>query len=119
MLTDAELSELRAAAEEAMPDTCTIRTPTQANTKGSVASTYAATYTGVPCRLMPTQREGREYITAEKKTAVARFVLTVPWDQALEAGYQVDHGGLTYEVLGVSPRHSYRTAVRADLALVG
>jgi hypothetical protein len=118
MLTDAELTELRAVAEEAMPDTCTIRTPTETNTKGSVATTYASTYTNVPCRLMPVRERDREYVTGEKVTKVASYVLTVPWDQAIEAGYQVVHGGVTYEVLGVHPRHSYRTANRADVVEV-
>ena len=118
MLTDAEFTEIRQAVEDSFPDTCTIQTRTETNTKGSVAITYANTYTAVPCRLMPTIREGREYVTAQKVTAVGRFVLTIPHDQVIAATDRVVHGGQTYEVLGVYTGHSYRTARRADLALV-
>lgn len=118
MLSEAELAEIRAAVEESFPDTCTIQTRTETNTKGSVADSYANTYTNVPCRLMPVRREAREYEVAGKITMVARFLLTVPHDQAIAATNRVIHGGLTYEVLGVQAGHSFRTARRADLALV-
>lgn len=119
ILSDAELSEMRDFAEaNAMPSTCTIQTPTETNTKGSVATTYANTYTAVPCRIMPARSEGREYVTGEKITRRATYVGTFPYDQAIEATYRVVAGGDTYEVLGVWDDHDFRTARRADLVKV-
>lgn len=118
-LTAAELEEIRTFVEDQFPDTCTIQTQTETSTKGSVEVTFSNTYTSVPCRLMPvTGNDASEYVTGDKATRVAQFVLTVPYDQAISGGYRVVHGGLTYEVLGVHAGHSYRTARRADLALV-
>ena len=117
MLSDAELTELRDFAEaNVMPSTCTLQTPTETNTKGSVVTTYANTYTAVPCRIMPvTGQRGREYVTGEKVAKRAAYILTVPWDQALDAGYRVVAGGDIYEILGVWDAHDFRTARRADL----
>lgn len=117
-MTSAELDEIRTAAATAMPDTCTIQTRTETATKGSVVVSYVNAYTDVPCRVMPYQREGRETITGEKVSAVARFILTIPYDQPIDAKCRVIHQGVTYDVLGVASEHSFRTARRADLVVV-
>lgn len=119
LLSDAELTEIRDFVEEnALPSTCTIQTPTETNTKGSVVTTYANTYTAVPCRIMPIRGEGREYVTGEKITRRATYIGTFPFDQALDATYRVVAGGDTYQVLQVWDDHDFRTARRADLAKV-
>lgn len=119
LLSDAELTEIRDFVEDnVLPSTCTIQVPTETNTKGSVATTYANTYTSVPCRIMPARNEGREYVTGEKVTRRATYVLTVPYDQTLDATYRVVIAGDTYEVLGVWDDHDFRTARRADVVKV-
>lgn len=118
MLPSDELTELRAVAEESMQDTCTIQTPTETNTKGSVETTYADTYTGVKCRIMPVGKEPRQYVTGDKVTVSAQYVVTVPYSQPIQAGYRVVIDGVTYEVLGTHSGHTYDTANQADVALV-
>ncbi len=119
LLSDAELTEMREFVEaNVLPSTCTIQVPTETNTKGSVATTYANTYTSVPCRIMPARNEGREYVTGEKVTRRATYVLTLPFDQAIDATYRVIVDGDTYEVLGVWDDHNFRTARRADVVKV-
>ena len=119
MLSSAELDEIREFVEaNALPSTCTIQTPTETNEKGSVTRAFANTYTNVPCRIMPARNEGREYVSGEKITRRATYVLTVPFDQELAATYQVVCGGDTYEILGVWDDHDFRTARRADLVKV-
>lgn len=120
MLTSAELSEIRDFVEaNALPSTCTIQTPTETNTKGSVQTTFANTYTNVACRIMPaTARSSRQYVTGEKITRMADYKGTFPYDQAILPGYRVIFGGDTYEVLGVWDDHDFRTARRADLVKV-
>lgn len=119
LLSDAELTEIREFVEaNVLPSTCTIQVPTETNTKGSVATTYANTYTSVPCRIMPARNEGREYVTGEKVTRRATYVLTLPFDQAIDATYRVIVDGDTYEVLGVWDDHNFRTARRADVVKV-
>ena len=118
LLSDVEMGAIRDLAEQAMPDTCTIQTRTETNTKGSVAVTYANTYTNVKCRMMPGGLRERESVTGEKITEYADYVLTVPYDQALTARDRVVFGGQTYQITRVHADHSYRTAVRADAVLV-
>jgi len=119
MLTGAELTDMRDEAELALPDTCTIQTPTDTNTKGSVATTYANTYTSVPCRLANRNRFNQERELGMGLVAITDYVLTVAFDQAIEPAYRVVHGGVTYEVITVDNANaSWRTTRRATLKLV-
>ena len=84
MLPSGELDEMRAEAELALPDTCTIQVPTVTNTKGSTAITYANTYADVPCRLGTrnriSQNESELGMGLVSKTD---YVLTVAYDQTI------------------------------------
>lgn len=118
MLLDDELAAMRAEAALALPDTCTIQTATETNTKGSVAVTYANTYTNVPCRLAANSGHS-EGVSGEKLTAVAGFILTVAFDQAIAATNRVVMGGVTFEIISVANEvASYRTTRRAYLTRV-
>ena len=118
MLPASELAEVRTQAEAAFDTTCTIQTYVETNVKGSVTKAWSSTYTAVACRLAPL-KQGREYQTAQGLVAVAGYVLTVAWDQAVTAEDQVIVSGDTYDILGVEDDHSYRTARRAYLAKRG
>lgn len=118
LLSAAEMAVIRETAELAMPDTCTIQTRTETNTKGSVVVSYASTYTGVKCRVMPVNRSTDESVIGLKITDQAEYVLTVPWDQAIAAQDRIVFGTDTYEVIQVHDQHSYRTARRASLRLL-
>jgi SPP1 family predicted phage head-tail adaptor len=119
MLPDDELAEMRAEAALALPDTCTIQTATETNTKGSVAVTYADTYTNVPCRLASANSKETERVIGEKLASTVAYVLTVPWNQAITAQDRVVAGRVTYEVIAISsPNATWRTAHQAWLARV-
>lgn len=119
MLSAAELSEIREFVEaNALPSTCTIQVPSEVNDKGSVTTTYADTYTSVPCRIGRAGRDAKQYVTGEKVTKISEYVFTCPYDQVILPRYRVICGGDTYEVLGVWDDHDFRTARRADLVKV-
>lgn len=120
IITDAELTDARAQAEETFLSTCTINKVTITSTKGSVAKSYSERAAGVSCRIMPISagRQPEYMVGAAEVTQKANYVLTIPWDQVIEPSDQVVTGGETYEVLGVRDNHDFRTAVRADLVLV-
>ena len=118
LLTADELAAIRETAELMMPDTCTIQTRTETSTKGSVVVTYASTYTGVKCRCMPVNRSTYEGASGMKITDQAEYVLTVPWDQAINPQDRVIFASQTFEVLQVHDLHSYRTARRAALRII-
>lgn len=116
MLESQELEDLRTEAELALPDTCTIQTATETNTKGSVAVTFANTYTGVACRLAWANRAVAERQIGEKLAAISEMVLTVPFDQTVSPSNRVIHGGVTYEVVAVAnDMGSWRTVRRVYL----
>lgn len=119
MLPADELSALRAEAERALPDTCTIQTATATNTKGSVTVGYANTYTGVACRLAPSNRAATERQIGAALAAVTEIVLTIPYDQAITPTDRVVHGGITYEVVACpNAGASWRTVRRVYLKRV-
>lgn len=116
MLPIGELSELRDVQELALPDTCTIQTATQTNTKGSVAATFANTYTSVPCRMAAVNPNVAEREIGAALAVVSAHVLTVAFDQAVGATDRVVHGGVTYEVTACpNGTGSWRTAKRVYL----
>lgn len=117
MLPSAELSDIRDEAELALPDTCTIQTGTQVNTKGSVETTYANTYTSVPFRIAPANNK----MPIEKQigtalAAVVDYIGTIPFDQAIAASNRVVHSGVTYEVIApANDQASWRSVRRVYL----
>ena len=82
-LTDAELDSMRATADEALPDECTItRASATAATFDPVTGTYTSgtpttVYAG-PCRLRPVGRSGRTEDQGDVLVAVERWTLTLP-----------------------------------------
>lgn len=118
LLSGAELSECRDLAEQAMPGSCTIQARTETNTKGSVEVTYANAYTGVKCRVMPVNRSRGEFVSGNKVSDQAEYILTLPFDQALSAHDRIVYESKVYEIVDVHAEHNYRTAVRAGIKLI-
>lgn len=118
MFPSAELASLRAEAERFLPDTCTVQTVTHTNTKGSVVSAYANTYTSVPCRLAAVG-SGAERVIGEELSAETTHVLTVAYGQAVAPSDRIVHAGATYEVTACpNTLASWRTARRVYLKRV-
>jgi hypothetical protein len=119
VISTAELTAMRAIADDFFPDTCTIQVPTSAvDASGSVVETFANTYTLVPCRLDPTG-SGDEAVNNLALQGASSWWLNVPYDQTLDETYQVIHGGVTYQVKYIWIGQSYATIRRALLVRVG
>lgn len=116
MLTADEIAAMRATENDALPDTCTIQTRTATNTKGSVADSYANTYTGVSCRLGATNYKQVEKDIGAALASQTDYTLTLKNDQACSPTDRVVHNGVTYEVVGVpNDKASWLFARRAYL----
>jgi len=118
-LSTLELSQLRADANDYFPDTCTIQTPTRtADAYGGWTESWADTHTGVSCRLavMPLNRP--EAIDAGRIASTTRWLLAVPYDQAIDATMRVIHDSVTYEVESVEDKQSHRASRHAYLRRV-
>ena len=115
-LSAQELVQLRADAEDYLPDTCTIQTGSNTRTTdGGFTTAFSNTYTSVPCRLAPLQAGQMERLEGDQQTAVTRWVLTIAYDQAIAEGNRVVHDSETYEIEHLEDTHSNRTARRAYL----
>ena len=112
-LSTLELAQLRADAEDYLPDTCTIQTATNTRTsEGGFTTTWANTYTSVACRLAPMTQSGVETVEGGAVTAISRWVLTLHHDQTVSEAMRVVCNGDTFEVEHLEDVHSNRTARR-------
>lgn len=118
-LSTQELAQLRADAEDYLPDTCTLQTKTEtSDSMGGWTESWANTYTSVECRLAPMQSMRVEALEADQLTAASRWILTVHHDQTINVEMRVVHDSVTYEIESLHATHSQRAAKRAVLARV-
>lgn len=113
MMGTTDLAYVRSQAEDALPDTVDLQTYTRiSDGQGGFTESWASAYQSVPARLAPTT--GRERLRAGARSEEAESILTVAWDQTLDATMRVLHQDSTYEIILVLG-HSYLTAKRALL----
>ena len=116
-LSTLELTQLRAEAEDYLPDTCTLQTVTRTSDgMGSWTETYSNTYTSIPCRVW--QQTGGERDVAGRMSEVTRWVLNVPYDQTIDATMRVVHDGKTYQVNDINDTGSEHLQRRARLTRI-
>lgn len=118
VITTAELTAMRAVADDFFPDTCTIQTPTQTvDGTGSPIESFADTYTNVACRLDPTGA-GDEAVMNLALEGKSTWWLNIKYDQAIDETYQIVHSSTTYQVKAIWAGQSYATIRRALLVRV-
>jgi SPP1 family predicted phage head-tail adaptor len=119
VISDAELTDMRALADDFFPDTCTIQTRTESvDALGGVTESWANTYTSVACRLDPVYAGQGEQISNMVLEGESRWMLNIPYDQAISVEDRVIHDSKTYEVTVVIDTQSYRTIRLAELKRV-
>lgn len=119
----AMLSAMRDAIESLLPDTCNTLSPTHsADGQGGVTTTWGTVGTALACRLDVIQSRGvlagGEQNTGGAIQAYASYMLSVPYDTALEESYRVEHNGNLYAVKTVNNNQSWKAVVRAELSLL-
>jgi hypothetical protein len=112
LLSAAELSRMRAAVLASFPDTCTIRQKTITMVDGRGSASWSDRDTAVPCRLSEVGRSGLMAALAERSEGVAPWVVSIPYDQAIEAGDRVIIGDSAFEVVSMADVQSDRTCKR-------
>lgn len=115
MLTDAELTQLRADVLETLVSTCAIYRPSSSvDSHYFAGETNGAAVATVACRLDPfTARNDIQGMLAGREANRAYFQLTVPWDADLRDGDHVTISGESLEVLQLFDIHSDRIVKRA------
>jgi head-tail adaptor len=114
MLSAHDIELMRHTIADNLGDLATVQTRTDTvDGFGGVTSTWANTYTNVPCRIAPqvksTETAGNKY------QVVTGWVLTVRHDQAIAPGNRVVKGSDTYQVLSVEDDRTDRVCRRAYL----
>jgi len=119
MLSTDELAKLRHNAEDWLPDTCTIQTPSGGvDSTGGITLTFADTYTNVPCRIDPSSQRGGESVRNSSLEGKSFYTGSFKYTQVLDPSYRVVHSGVTYEIEQVLENNSWVTLNRAYLVKV-
>lgn len=101
MLPSDELSDLQAAIEATLPDTCALLTATYASDgQGGFVETWGTATASIACRL--DAMGGRKSIAGEAIQPYSKFVLTLPHDATITTAYRVRHNSIDYNVTSVS-----------------
>jgi len=119
MLTDGDLLYMRDALEELLPDTCNILTAAVAiDGQGAQIPVWGTATANVPCRLDPSRKDNREYVTGGALQPFSYWQLTLPHNTSLSAEQRIEHGGQVYAVIGVDDGKSWTGTVRAMVVRV-
>ena len=118
-LSTLELAQLCSDADDYMPDTCVIwtvaRTP---DDYGGWTEEWTDTYKAVSCRLAALTTTRPEGMDGSELGSFTRWLLAVPYNQAIDATMRVVHSGVTYEIEAVDDLQSHRASRHAYLRLV-
>jgi hypothetical protein len=110
-----ELAQLRAIADDWLPDTCTVQVPTATvDALGGVSVSFASTYTGVACRIDPAS-DGNEQVKNYALEGRTLYAASFKYDATLSTTYRVIHSGITYEIVSIIENNSMLTLKRALL----
>ena len=117
MLTNSELSYMREAIGELLPDTCNLLTATNTpDGAGGVTTTWGTASASVACRMDYTsQNRADESITAASLRPYSGYILSIPHNTTINTEYRVEHSGFTYNVLSVNNSQSLIAVKRVVL----
>lgn len=114
LLTTVELSDIRAAQLDALPDTATIQTRTlTSDGNGGKLASYTAGGTSA-CRLSfaGNNPSYRDIAVASKISPQQLYIVTLPHDASVTETSRLVINGATYDVLTALNQRSWQTAKR-------
>jgi len=120
MLTDRELTQLRADLVETLVSTCRIERPTAGvDGDGLTSESWGTAAASALCRIDPERRRTENTgVVAGREASRAYFVGTFAWDADIAEGDRVIFEGTTLELLELHDIHSDRAVTRARLAKI-
>lgn len=118
LLTAAELESMRTSLEAvSFPDTCNILSLTRtSDSEGGWTEAWGTVLASQACRL--DQVASVEVLVASSIRAFSGWILSLAHDVTISAAMRVEHGGETYNVVGVSDTGSWLACRRALLERV-
>ena len=113
LFSAAELADLRAEQEAAMPSTCVVSNPTAETITAEGGTTPGTpTETTVACRIgVPSAQDQK---VADRLAVVVDAALTLPWGTTVASDAQItcQETGKVYSAVYVNDEQTYQTAVR-------
>ena len=115
MLTDAELTQLRADMLPMLTDTCNIERNTggSVDAYGALVENWTTVGTAVACRVDPYKRDDSKGEAAGREANRSYFRVTLKWDADITDGDRLLWQGDRLEVMQLHQTHSERTVTRA------
>lgn len=117
MLPMLELTQMQAELAKSLPDTCNLLARTNVSDgQGGMAQTWGTAVAGVDCRfdVGAGPRNLRELLEAAAVNPYARGIFTLPYNAVVTPAYRIEHGGYTYNVIGVNIDQSWPLCLRVD-----
>lgn len=120
MLSSADLSMMREAIEDLLPDTCNILSVTEtADGFGGVTQTWGTATAGAACRLDIIRRRNTNIqIDGAALREYQETVLSLPYNASVSNNDRIEHGGLTYNVTSTNVDQSWISVKRVLLERV-
>ena len=117
MLDNSELTSMRSAYLDLMPDTCDVHTKTRTTDgQGGFTETWVTASANVRCRL--DAYKPREVLAAGAVYPYNQYMLTLPYDTTITTNSRVTHGGNTYNVVGLDDDKSWKITIRVIIEVV-
>lgn len=106
MLSNTELTQMRADVADLMPDTCNILSLTTVpDGQGGQTETWGTATAGVACRI--DAYRGKEMVSSDSLKPFNTYVVTVPYDTTITPANRVEKGSDTYNVTAVDTEKSW------------
>ena len=113
-LTSAELTAMRDAIEQLLPDTCNVCTITNTpDGEGGWTQTRGTSGTSIACRLDVVQ--GREQLAGGAIQPYISYVLSLPYDTTVNQTDIIEHNSISYAVKSVNLQQSWIAVRRLEL----
>ena len=110
-LSSAELTEMRAALEDLMLDTCNLLTSTSvADGYGGETLTWGTTVASVPCRA--DRVSGREIFVGGRLEPFTGYVFSMPHDTAIQITDQIEFDTNKYNIVSINDDQSWMAVLR-------
>lgn len=114
MITNSDLTWMRATEELAMSSTAIIKSPQySAGAFGSVLESYVATGT-VSCDIWPIAKNDREKSFGNQELSKGEFYISVPYSTSVTITDQLVIDGITYQVTFVPKLQSWLTNLKLE-----
>ena len=118
ILTDDQLTRMRATVSATLPDTCDVIRLTYTTVQGQTTESESTVANDIACRFDPLSRQDAAGLVAEREASRTYYTVTLPWDAAVESGDRLLFGVVYYEVLQLQAANSWKLDTRLTVARI-